>query len=159
MTPEAVLDALAADLTALFSHDRLKNSLGKDQSVRIFPQNVPIREGDDEGTEEDAPPEPYVTAHISGGKIPEETDPQTMEVVLAVCVFDTDKNRQGYRDALHLVSRICRHYAADGTVGGRFEVGRPIEWAMSDEDTHPYYFGAVALHIEAAAIRREVPEL
>ena len=59
MTQEFLQDAIVEDLKQLFSHYTLTNSLGVERAVKIVPQGLPIREGDDEETDAEAPPEPY----------------------------------------------------------------------------------------------------
>uniref|UniRef100_A0AAU8B536 Tail completion protein n=1 Tax=Dulem virus 34 TaxID=3145752 RepID=A0AAU8B536_9CAUD len=158
MTQELLLDTVVEDLEKLFSHYKLVNSLGVERTVRVFPQDLPIREGDDEETDKEAPPEPYVIVRLPEGELPEQDARQTVEVVLVVCVCDPDRNRQGYRDAFHIVNEIMQHYGANGVVGNRYEVQYPIKWATQEKETHPYYFAAVGLSMAAPAIFKEVPE-
>ena len=75
-----------------------------------------------------------------------------------ICVYDQDPNRQGFRDALHIVNTILTHYGRNGIVGRRYEVQYPIQWVVPEEDTHPYYFAGMALKLAAPAIFKEVPE-
>lgn len=157
MTQEFLQDAIVEDLEQLFKHFSLVNSQGVERAVNIFPQGPPIREGDDEETDAEAPPEPYVTVKLSEGELPEQDARQTVSVVLLICVHDPDPNRQGYRDALRIVHEIIRHYGRDGTVAGRYEAQYPIRWAAQEEDTHPYYFAAVGLSFYTPAIFKEVP--
>ena len=56
MTQEFLQDTMVADLKELFSHERLKNSLGVEREIQIYPQDVPIRRGDDEAIDKEAPP-------------------------------------------------------------------------------------------------------
>lgn len=158
MTQENLLDAVVADLTELFEDCKLKNSLNFERVVRVFPQNLPIRDGNDEETDPEAPPEPYVLVRIPSGELPGNGEQQTISVLLAICVCDRDPNRQGYRDTLHIINEILLHYGACDIVGGRYQVVYPIKWATQEEDTHPYYFAAVSISFEAAAIFKEVPE-
>lgn len=58
MTQEFLQDAIVEDLKQLFSHYTLTNSLGVERAVKIVSQGLPIREGDDEETDAEAPPEP-----------------------------------------------------------------------------------------------------
>ena len=51
MTQENLLDAVVDDLKRLFTHDRLANSMGAEREIRVFPQDLPCREGDDEETQ------------------------------------------------------------------------------------------------------------
>mgnify|MGYP001530422173 FL=1 len=84
-----------------------------------------------------------------------------------VCTYDRNPNRQGYRDVLHIIQEIYGRYAKNplvrikadsgGARGGPWSVKYPIKWVTQQEDTHPYYFGAMSLKFEAPAVRQEVP--
>ena len=100
----------------------------------------------------------YVADKLSDGEVTAQDARQTVNVVMVICVCDPDPNRQGYRDALHIVNEIVRHYERDGIVANRYEAQHPIRWAAQEEDTHPYYFAAVGLPFYAPAIFKEVPE-
>ena len=75
-----------------------------------------------------------------------------------VCVYDEAEDRQGFRDALHIVNAIMTHYGENSVVGRRYDVQYPIKWVTQQEDTHPYYFAGMALTVDAPAIFKEVPE-
>ena len=182
MTQEFLLDALVADLEQLFEGETLKNSAGVERKIRVFPQDLPIRAGSDiepepdlledadletkqlegqeppEETEPEDVPEPYVIVRLPGGELPAQDVRQKVEAILVVCVCDPNPNRQGFRDALHIVNRILTHYAENGIVARRYEVQYPIKWVVQEEDNHPYYFAAMALTLDAPAIFKEVPE-
>ena len=158
MTQEFLQDAIVEDLKTLFSNYTLINSLGVRRAVNIVSQGLPIREGDDEETDPEAPPEPYVVVKLSDGEITDQNERQTVNVVMVICVCDPDPNRQGYRDALHIINEIIRHYERDGIVANRYEAKHPIKWATQEEDTHPYYFAAVGLQFYTPAIFKEVPQ-
>lgn len=181
MTQEFLLDALVEDLERLFEGQTLKNSAGVERKIRVYPQDLPIRVGADiepepepveetdqeaeqleeqppEETEPEDVPEPYVIVRMPSGEQPVQDERQQVEVVLVICVYDPDSNRQGFRDALQIVNTIMHHYAADGLVGRRYMVQYPIKWVTQEEDNHPYYFAAMALKFDAPAIFKEVPE-
>ena len=69
MTQEFLQDAIVEDLKQLFSHYTLTNSLGVERAVKIVPQGLPIREGDDEAPDAEAPPEPNVAVKLSDGEV------------------------------------------------------------------------------------------
>ena len=172
MTQEFLQDAVVADLEQLFKGEALKNSTGVERRIQIFPQDLPIRAGadlepeldpeEDPDLEPEQPPEdvpePYVIVRIPGGELPNQDTRQQVELVLVICVYDPDPNRQGFRDALHIVNAILTHYGQNGIVGRRYEVQYPIQWVVPEEDTHPYYFAGMALKLAAPAIFKEVPE-
>jgi len=155
MTQESLLDALAADLAELFRHYRLKDSAGTERTVRVYAQDLPFREGADEAEEE--VPEPYIIIRLPSGELLEAGAAQTVEAVLVVCVCDPSPDRQGFRDALHIVNTVLLHYGGNGVVGGRYVLKYPVKWAAQEEDTHPYYFAAMALNFEGPAIYPEEP--
>lgn len=159
MTQEFLLDAVVADLRDVFKRHRLKNSAGAERAVQVYAQDVPVRADDDEGENREAPPEPYVLVRIRGGKTEDDGAPQVIDAAVVACVYDEDENRQGFRDALHIINTIYRHYSADAVIGRRWEVLYPMEWATQEEDTHPYYFAGMSLRIQAPAVHKEVPDL
>ncbi len=159
MTQELLQDALVDDLRDLFSHSRRENSLGLNRAVQVFAYDVPIREGDDEGLDPAAAPEPYILVRTMGGSIQETSAPLMVEIVLVICVYDRDPNRQGYRDTLHILNELSLHFATNGIVGRRYSLQYPLKWSSPDEDTHPYYFAAMSLHFEAPPLYKEVPNL
>jgi hypothetical protein len=168
VTQEFLQDAIVKDLQGLFEGETLKNSAGVERQIRVYPQDVPIRAGSDvepdqdleenEQAEPEDVPEPYVIVRIPGGELPAQDERQKVEAVLVVCVYDADPNRQGFRDALHIVNAILTHYAKGDIVARRYQVQYPIKWVTQEEDTHPYYFAAMALTLNAPAIFKEVPE-
>ena len=120
MTQEFLQDAVVEDLQDLFKDYRLKNSLGVERAINIFSYDTPIREGDDEAADREAPPEPYIVVRIPGGNIQDETAPHVVEVILIACVCDRDKNRQGYRDAAESYQELLAFLekGASGTKDG-----------------------------------------
>lgn len=128
MTQEFLQDAMVADLKELFAHERLKSSLGVEREIQIYPQDVPIRESDDEAQDKEAPPEPYVVVRLRGGKTESDDDQQIIDAVLVACVYDPDPGRQGYRDALHIINKIYHHYSAYAVIGNR--LGGPLPYGM-----------------------------
>lgn len=150
MTQKDLQDSIVSDLKTLFAHSRMKNSKGVEREIQIFPQYLPVLESED-----DMPPEAYVEVVLMGGDIPTEQDKETIKVVMVICVYDKDVNRQGYRDALHIKNEIYRHFATRDIVCKKFQVLYPIRWEMGNGDTHPYYFAGVELSFEAPVIRKE----
>lgn len=157
MTPEFLQDAIVDDLQKLFQHDRLKNSMGIDREIQVYKQDTPIREDSDEPEDQEAPPEPYVLVRLHGGKTEDEEAEQIITAVLVVCVYDENRDRQGYRDALHIINKIYHHYSADAVIAQKWEILYPIEWTTQEEDTHPYYFMGMSLRIQAPAVHKEAP--
>lgn len=157
MTQELLLDAMKEDLKELLRHRRLKDSAGTEREIQVYAQYLPVTESDEETDEPGAHPEPYVVVRVHGGKTDDDDAPQIIDAVLVVCVCDEAIDRQGHRDAMHLINEIYHHYSANAVIGGKWEILYPMEWAMQEDDTHPFYFAAMHLKIQAPAVHKEVP--
>ena len=84
MTQEFLQDAVVEDLQDLFKGYRLKNSLGVEREINIFPYDTPIREGDDEAVDQEAPPEsgppePQAAGEDTKKEGPEAPKPAALE--------------------------------------------------------------------------------
>lgn len=158
MTQEFLEDVLVEDLRELFKGYRLKNSLGVEREINVFPFDTPIREGDDEAEDREAPPEPYIVVRVPNGNIQDENSPHVVEAILIACVYDRNPDRQGYRDAMHIINEAIHHYITNRRVGKKYVAQYPFKWTVPDDDTHPYYFAAMSINFEAAAVTMEEPE-
>ena len=167
-TPEFLQDAIVADLADLFEGQTLPSSAGDRRPIRVYPQGLPIIEGMDETEDRtEEIPEPYIIVRTNEGNIPDANSPQEMDLILVICVYDNNPNRQGYRDVLHIIQEVYGRYAKNpvvrikagsgGAAGGPYSIKSPIKWGTQQDDTHPYYFGAMSLKFEAPAVRQEVP--
>lgn len=141
--------ALAEDLSKTFEHFSLRDSAGGNRKLNIYKQFIPIRDSAADGEDEELPPEPYIQVRVSDGELEERGERQTVSVVLLIGVCDHNPDRQGYADALHIVEAIKLRYGSNGIFGRCFEAKTPIRWAVSDEDTHPYYYAAVGFDVSA----------
>ncbi|MFR8283727.1 hypothetical protein [Dysosmobacter sp.] len=161
-------DAIVADLADLFEGQTLPSSAGDRRPIRVYSQDLPIIEGLDETEDRtEEIPEPYIIVRTNEGNIPDANSAQEIDLILVVCTYDRNPNRQGYRDVLHIIQEIYGRYAKNplvrikadsgGVRGGPWSVKYPIKWVTQQEDTHPYYFGAMSLKFEAPAVRQEVP--
>ena len=161
MTQEFLQDAIVEDLKQLFSHYTLTNSLGVERAVTNRSAGPPhsVRATTKKPTRKRRrnPMWPVKLSERRGDGAGRTADRKRGHWSFA-CATRT-LNRQGYRDALHIVNEIVRHYERDGIVANRYEAQHPIRWAAQEEaDTHPYYFAAVGLPFHAPAIFKEVPE-
>lgn len=155
MDMNTLQEALVEDIAALFKDFKLRSSADEESALHIYRQFTPIRSGEDADPEFYTPPEPYILVKLSDGELPDRDERQTANVVLIIGVCDPNPNRQGFSDALNIAEMLKLHYGKDGIFGKSFEVETPIRWAISDDDTHPYYYAAVGFSVSAPAIYRE----
>ena len=140
-------DAITADLADLFEGQTLQSSAGDKRPIRVYSQDLPIIEGMDETEDRtEEIPEPYIIVRTNEGNIPDANSAQEIDLILVVCVYDNDPNRQGYRDVLHIIQEIYGRYAKNpmvrikpdsgNAVGGPWSIVYPIKWVTPVSYTH-----------------------
>lgn len=156
MTQEGLQDAIVANLRALFEHYKHVDNHGFERHIQVFSQDVPARQRHDEAPDPSERIEPYIVVRLEDGELSAPNEYQTVNVMLMICVRDSEESRQGHRDALHIVNEILLRYGANAVLDGRYHVKYPIRWAMQEEGRTSLYFAAVALQFEVPAIFQEV---
>ena len=76
---------------------------------------------------------------------------------MIIGVIDRDFNNQGHKDVLNIIQKIYERFAKNAILAQKYECVMPIEWALQDEESFPYFFGGMALNFETIPIRREDP--
>lgn len=164
-------DDLAEDLKQLFAHFRLEDPDGNRRAINVYKQSLPIPEAEeipdtvtDEELEEgiyDAKakeaPFPYILVRLEQGRIEVIDHEQTVTVNLIIGVIDRNHNNQGHKDVLNVMQKIYERFAKNAILAQKYECVMPIDWALQEEESFPYFFGGMALRFETAPIRREDP--
>lgn len=162
-------DDLAAELEKIFDGFKLPDPTGKRSNINIFKQALPIPtiEEAPEGVTEEMLEEglydpvtnedlyPYVIVRVENGTITDVNKDQSVLVNLVIGVIDRDKNNQGHKDVLNIIQKIYERFAKNSILAGNYENTFPIEWALQDEQSYPYFFGGMALTFNTLAICRE----
>lgn len=139
--------------------------------LEVFPQSLPIpifkndgQESDDsspfdyESSQIDDPifKCPWCTVKLENGSIPGINEQQTLEVAICFGVFNDDTSNQGHQEILNLFQQIYRRFSVDPLLDKQYTCTGKFEWALQDEDTHPYFFGAISTSFKMAGYRREI---
>lgn len=120
-------------------------------TICVFEQNLPIRES---GVTED--PFPYIIVRLDTGGIDSPADPHKVNVILLIGVYDDDKQNQGHKAVLEIIENIQTHYEKFPTLcGGNFQFTDPFQWALQDEPSYPYFYGACNLSFHLYGQRTE----
>ena len=154
-TPFDLQDALCAEIKKLFDGFPLKDMRGNRTALKVYAQDLPETETDDEdGTE----PTPYCIVKLVDGTA--GGDRNTVRVVLVFCVRDTARDRQGHRDVLTMMFRVYARFAQFPYLANfsfPADENAAFEWAIQDEDTYPYNIGACKLTFDCPTIQKEDP--
>lgn len=154
-TPFDLQDALCADMKKLFQGFLLKDAGGNLTNLKVYAQDLPETETDDEA---DTDPAPYCIVKIVDGTA--GVNHNSVRVVLVFCVRDAARDRQGHKDILTLIFRVYERFAKNPYIGNFYfpvDDNSAFEWAIQDEDTYPYNIGACKLMFNGPSIQKEYP--
>jgi hypothetical protein len=143
-TPRLCHDALVELLNELFEGKKYAGQEGR-KALRVFRQDLPIPEDNDVDADSDQACAPYIVVRMSNGQIKDDDAPQAVEFSLIICAYDTGRLREGFEDVENIIEDIVQRFCSRPYFGGGFTVIKPMAWALQQDDTHPYYFGAVSL--------------
>lgn len=147
-------DALIELLEELFAGKKYAGQEGR-KALQVFKQDLPIPEDNDRDADTDEACAPYILVRMNSGQIKDDDAAQTVEFGLIICAFDTGRLREGFEDVENIKEDIVQRFCTKPYFGGAFTVLKPIAWALQQDDTHPYYFGAVNLTCTAPALSQD----
>lgn len=145
-TPLGAQMAMIGELETLFEGRRFWGQ-GERKALKVFCQDVPIPTDDDDDDDPEAALAPFVVVTRTGTEIPTPESPQVLQMELTICCYDEGKNREGFMDVANIQEAILQHFNRHPYYGNYFTVLWPMASAMQDDDTHPYYWGNVALSV------------
>lgn len=144
MTPYMMQIALNQTLKEYFKGKKYCGP-GGEKELNFYEQNLPIDTGSDYEVDLTAACSPYIITELGETTSPVGDKPMTVEVTMYICAYDEGLQRQGYRDVLNIEYAIMRRFRARPTFGQACTVQGEIKGKMSEDDYHPYYFGAVQM--------------
>lgn len=153
-TPSLCHDALIQMLKELFEGKTFHGQEGQ-KPLNIFKQDLPVPRDVDDDTDTDKACAPYIVVRATDGEIAGEGQWQTVGFDLLICCYDTGGDREGYTDVSNIKEDIIQRVCERPYFGGAFTVLKPITWALQQDDTHPYYFGALVLKVSAPAMTQD----
>lgn len=159
LTSQDLQDDFVDWLQKLFDGKAYKAPGGGTKQIKFYPGDLPITKTTDDDDGPDGVLTPYGIVRLMDGKVETWEGPQTETVVLVFCVYDDDLNRSGARDILGIKEKVLTELRERPYIGGVFETVPPIEWAVSDEDTHPYYYGAMSFTVNCPVAQKEASDL
>lgn len=170
-TPLFALKALAEEVKNI-TKDMMFHSPGKIElaSVSVYEQSLPIPERIDTPLEnedyqtidyrEEAGEEgifkcPWCVVKLENGSIPGINEMQ--EVTFAICfgIFNESLENNGHMEIMNLIQRVYERFSVNPILDGQYTCTGSFEWAVQDEDTYPYYFGAIMTGFKFQGFRRE----
>lgn len=163
---------LAEEIRQLAAGMTFKNPTGGYTELNVFEQNLPMRqikkveptEEDAELDEDDEDEElqenfPYIIVRLDSGKSESAEAAHVIKTVLIAGIFDDSLKADGHKTILNLFEKIRERFRKNPVLKDRYEAGDEMTWALPDEDeeTFPYFFGAMYMEWITAEFRREDP--
>lgn len=141
--------------------------------IEVFPQSLPIPVyGENESSETnnymnsldyensqiDDPVFkcPWCIVKLVEGNIAGINEQQSIQVAICFGVFNDDTHNQGHFELLNLFQKIYERFAVNPILDGQFTCTGVFDWALQDEETYPYYFGAITTGFKFMGYRREI---
>lgn len=149
MTPLYLQEALVKDLREIFKDDRFENTLGERVEMNVFEQQLPVLQ-----SEEDPDPVPYSLVRLETGKT-EGDEAQEISVTILFGLINQNPVNDGHKDVLNVIQKVYERYMKNPMLANQFMFQDPFNWALQDEESFPYFFGAASLTFRASAIRKE----
>lgn len=150
MTARELQQDVIVDLAEAFRGRLYKAPDGTDKAVTIAEQNLPKRESED-----DDDPFPYIIVRLSEGQIVSQTDGYDVDTLLLLGAYDDSPENNGHRAIIEMIEKIQKRYEETPCLAGKYVLQDPVAWALQDEESWPYFFGAMNLTWRATAPRRK----
>lgn len=164
-------DDLIEELRNIFQHFRLPDPTGERVPLNVYSQDLPIPEAQEipdtvtdeeleEGTYDamaESIPFPYIVVRVMDGEIKSPGSDQTVDINLLIGVIARTHDNQGHRDVMNIIQKIYERFAKNSVLAARYECLYPMQWALQEEGSFPYYFGGMSLQFTTLPITREDP--
>ena len=183
VTPIDLQDALIQEIETLTKDMSFKQYglEGKVYGVTAYKQDLPIpQKQESEGTDESGdlfPDEnagessdehgvynfPWAIVKLDTGStsLPSPAPMyQHVNVIIIIGIYEDANDRSGYWGVMNVMQRIMERFAKQPLLNKRF-TAEPVDeksmfrWSLQDEDTHPFYYGALEMAFNMQSFIRE----
>lgn len=160
MTISNLQDAFVEELQDLFSERKYKKPYSENEervALKVYSQALPksFRLEDEE------PPElslaPYIIVELDEGNSGNTDKAEQVKMRLIICIYDDEENNQGHKDVMEIIEQVKNRFLINPLLKNqyRYNEDEGIQWALPDDDTHPYFFGGLDITFEAPTVRKE----
>lgn len=98
---------------------------------------------------------PWCMVKIDGGEANGPNADVTVNVAVCFGIFDDSLDNDGSDDVLNLIEKVYQRFARDPVLAHQYICQQDFEWGLQDEDTWPYFFGAIGMSFSYMGIQRE----
>lgn len=142
MIPTELQTSLKKRIENLFEHERYLSPKGGSVPLSFFEQRLPKKtKAEDEFF-------PLIIIKLFDGEKKNKEDSNKVNIGLVIGIYDNGSDNQGYRDVTHIMNKVIKNLYENPMVNDQFEL-LSHRWALVEEETEPYLFGAVEMTFEA----------
>ena len=152
MTPWDLQKSLIAEIEKLLAEMQLKNAAGEDVvGVKGYEQRLPEITDDEEDQSQFFP---YFIVRIEEGNTPTDDEPWLVGTTVLFGICDYNKETNGHRTILEMITKITNRFLERPLLDSKFRAKQNVSFALQDEDTYPFYFGAIDIKFYVPKIGR-----
>lgn len=154
MIPDKLQSELIKRFEKVFEGQLFNGQNGERVPVKVYEQHLPIPKRNENPHDEFAEEDnsfafyPAIVVQLFEGIQEEWEDPQIITVNVIVGVHDDSENRSGYKDVTAILRKITMDLSKNRLMKQQYSLPVPPRWKLHDEDTHPFYFGALLLQFK-----------
>lgn len=143
---------LLQEVKTILKDLRMKNTSGEYvDGLNAYEQELPIVTQDDE---DESTFFPYVIVKLDEAETQEE-ESWKIHVFLLLGIYDDSTENNGHKEILNIIERIQQRFEKEPLLNGKYRADPEMSWALQDEQTYPFFFGAVEMYFWIPKIGRE----
>ncbi len=150
MTELDLIDGLKNEVETALKGFKLRSAKENVIPINVYTQNMPVKEGKD-----DERMYPYVCICFDEEGIADRNAEMEVKVYFIVGIIDRAKDKQGYRDVLHIANHLYQHFFRKGIIAGAFRIAYPFKIMIQQDDTYPYFIGGMETQWEMPTFSEE----
>lgn len=132
-----------------------KPGMDKAVGVTAYRQQLPKVVEDDEDETQFFP---YAIVRASEGTTQDDFEPWIVTVDLIFGIYDNDPKNAGHEHVSIMIQRVIDRFEAEPLLNRKFRAQPDPQWVLQDEDSFPFYFGAIRMKFAVPKIGRRTPD-
>ena len=156
MTILDVQDELSKEVGRILKDVVTTDASGKKVSgVTVYKQQLPLIKSSEDDADSFFP---YAVVEVFYGATEGADEPWEVDTEIQVAVHDEDEANQGHEHIAVMCQRIIDRFCAEPLLAEKYYALPKVEWAIPEEDTHPYFFGLIRLAFQVPKIGRRMTD-
>lgn len=153
-TPVEAVKAVNQELKKLFEGKKYSGQ-GQRKELKFFEFQFPVDFGNDEDVDTLTAASPFILTKADGWSIDAMDKPEVVDLNLIVCTYDNNYADDAVLDLYNIMQDIAQHFKIHNIIGGYFVVQLPINCALQQDDTSPYYFSSIDMSVTTPVMSNE----